>query len=31
MSGDWRDPEHIVRWTAQIVDTLAAPRLHPPS
>lgn len=31
MSGDWRDPEHIARWTAQIVDALAAPRRHPPS
>lgn len=30
LSGDWRDPEHIARWTAQIVDALVAPRLRPP-
>jgi menaquinone-dependent protoporphyrinogen oxidase len=31
LSGDWRDPEQVARWTAQIVDALATPRLHPPS
>jgi menaquinone-dependent protoporphyrinogen oxidase len=28
LSGDWRDPEHVARWTTQIVDQLVAGRQH---
>jgi menaquinone-dependent protoporphyrinogen oxidase len=30
LSGDWRDPEHIARWTAQIVDALTVVDWHQP-
>ena len=31
LSGDWRDADHVARWTAQIVDALAVLDGHQPS